>query len=432
MKVESSLIPFLLFTAILNGQSREQKPIVLTHADSLVGKEIDGETVREVIGNVEFVHDNVIVRCDRAVQHPSKNRADLYGNVTLIRDTVTLTAPRGIYYGDTKEAFGYDGVRLWNKRLVLTAKEGKYLVDEKIAYFLDSVSVVDSTMTITGNELTYYEDEHKSIVVGNVKALNSRDNATMVGGWLEHLDDVKHSKMLQAPKYFKIDTTSARKTDTLVIISAEMESSEDSTRRFIATDSVQLVHGGLSGKCGRGVYYPDSDFVEMQRDPIIWYEGSQVTGDSVRIELKKRRLDRVFAHGSAFAATESDSLYANRFDQMSSKDMVLYFSDDRLERIEAEGTAVSLYFLYDGGEPNGVNKTSGDRILLYAKDGRAQSIKVLGGTEGRYFPEKFVNGSESKYDLAGFKRRTDRPRLGKDLTIVAKPTETSEGARSGE
>jgi lipopolysaccharide export system protein LptA len=429
MKAGFSLVLFLLFATFLNGQSKEGKPIRLNHADSLVGREIDGEAVREVIGNVEFVQDSVIVRCDRAVHHPAANRADLDGHVIVIRDTVTLTAPRGIYDGNKKQAYGYDGVRLWNKHVVLLAKEGDYLLDDKVAHFRDSVKVIDSTTTITGNELTYYENEHRSVVVGDVRVVNSRDNATMSGGWLEHLDERKYSKMLQAPKFVQLDTSATGNIDTLVIIARQMESFEDSTRRFLGTDSVQLVRSGLSGKCALGVYYPDKDVVDLRKEPIIWYEENQVTGDSVQIELKKRRLDRVLVYGDAFAISQSDSVHLNRFDQLTGQKMTLYFLNEKLDHIEAEGTAVSLYFLYDQDEPNGVNKVSGDKVLVSGQGGKAESIKVQGGTEGQYIPEKFVNGSESKYDLAGFKWRTDRPRLGRELKIVGWPVEIEQRAR---
>jgi hypothetical protein len=109
--------------------------------------------------------------------------------------------------------------------------------------------------------------------------------------------------------------------------------------------------------------------------------------------------------------------------------MTLYFLNDKLDHIEAEGTAVSLYFLYDQDEPNGVNKVSGDKVLVSGQGGKAESIKVQGGTEGQYIPEKFVNGSESKYDLPGFKWRTDRPRLGRGSKIVGWPVEIEQRAR---
>jgi hypothetical protein len=180
-----------------------------------------------------------------------------------------------------------------------------------------------------------------------------------------------------------------------------------------------------------GTYDPDKDVVDLQKEPIIWYEESQVTGDSIHIELRKRRLDRVFVYGDAFAVSQSDSVHVNRFDQLTSQKMTLYFLNDKLEHIDAEGTAVSLYFLYDEGEPNGVNKVSGDRVLVSGQGGRAESIKVQGGTEGQYFPEKSVNGSESKYDLPGFKWRADRPRLERGLRIVSSPVENEESARIG-
>jgi len=432
MKALFSVILAFLFATLAYGQSKEGKPIRLNHADSLVGREIGGEAVREVIGNVEFVQDSVIVRCDRAVHYPKTNRADLYGHVTVIRDTVTLTAPRGIYDGEKKQAFAYDGVRLWNKRVLLSAREGDYLLDDKVAHFRDSVKVIDSTTTITGNELTYFEVEHKSVVVEDVKVVSSRDNATMYGGWLEHFDDRKYSKMLQTPKFIQIDTSATGEIDTLVIVARQMESFEDSTRRFVGTDNVQLVRSGLSGKCGSGVYYPDKDVVDLWGEPIIWYEESQVTGDSIHIELKKRRLDRVFVYGDAFAVSQSDSVHVNRFNQLTSQKMTLYFLNDKLEHIDAEGTAVSLYFLYDQGEPNGVNKVSGDRVVVSGKGGRAESIKVQGGTEGQYFPEKFVTGSESKYDLPGFRWRLDRPRLERGLKIVSLSTENEESAGIGQ
>ncbi len=428
----NQLRPFICFFLLFNlvsGQSKESKPIVLKHADSLVGKVVDGETVREVIGNVEFHHGDVVVRCDRAIHYPARNYAELFGHVSVVRDTVTLTAPRGTYDADKHETLGFDGVRMWNRRVLLTAKEGKYLVDEHVAYFKNDVKVIDSTTTITAHELTYYENEHKSIATGDVRVLNSRDNGTMVGGFLEHFDDTKYSKMIEAPKYVQVDTASSGKIDTLVIIAREMESYDDSTRRFVATDSVHLVRSELSGRCRRGVYYPDKDVVDLRDEPIIWYEESQVTGDSVHIQLKKRRLDRVFIHGNAFAISQSDSLHVNRFDQLTSQKMTLYFSDDKLQHIEAEGTAVSLYFLYDQGQPDGVNKTSGDRVDVYSQNGRAERIKVIGGTEGHYYPENLVAGSEQSYSLPGFRWRIDRPKLGSDLNIVALPSNRNDRTR---
>jgi lipopolysaccharide export system protein LptA len=419
---------FILTIPVL-GQPREGKPITLNHADSLVGKVIDGETVREVIGNVEFQQEDVRIQCDRAVYYPRLNRADLFGNVRVFRDTLSLRAPRGMYDGEKKQAFGYDGIRLRKKQLVITARKGRYQTEEKIAYFETDVKVVDSATTITSRELTYYETEHRSLSVGDVKVVNSKDNATMYGDHLEHFDDTRYSKMIVSPRFVQVDTSSSGKIDTLVITSRQMESYEDSVRRFIATDSVQLVRGQLAGKCGLGIFYPDKDLVSLYKDPFVWYEKSQVRGDSIRIQLQKRRLERVLVYGNAFAASQNDSVHQDRRDQLTSQNMTLFFSNDSLKQIVAEGTATSLYFLYDDGKPNGVNRASGDKIFIVSREGHAEDIKILGGTEGKFYPENLVAGSLSSYDLPGFVWKVDRPRLARDLTIVSLPSEKHERSR---
>ena len=50
-----------------------------------------------------------------------------------------------------------------------------------------------------------------------------------------------------------------------------------------------------------------------------------------------------------------------------------------------------------------------DRILIAFVDGEAKEIRTIGGIEGTYFPEKFVTGKESTYNLDGFLWRSDRP-----------------------
>jgi len=417
------------------GQQQDREPILLNHADSLVGKIVEGETVREVIGNVEFVQGDVIVRCQRAVHYPGRNHAELYGNVTVIRDTVTLTAPRGSYDGNKRQAFGSGGVRMWNKRLLLTAREGNYLAKDKVAFFVGNVKVMDSTTTITARQLTYFENEHKSIAEGDVKVVNTRDNGTIYGSYLEYFDDSKFSRMRVSPKYVQVDTSADGKIDTLIITAREMESYERPERRFTATDSVQLVRGALAGKSGEGLYYPEKDLVLLKKDPIIWYEDNQITGDSMRIQLQERKLREVFVEGNAFAISRSDTLpdqkspSPTRFNQLTSQRMTLSFVDEELEHISADGTAISVYFLYEDGVPNGVNRASGDKIIVVSREGRAERINVIGGTEGKYYPENLVAGSESSYNLPGFRWRTDRPRSGKEFTIVSSPIEGNAGAR---
>jgi hypothetical protein len=115
--------------------------------------------------------------------------------------------------------------------------------------------------------------------------------------------------------------------------------------------------------------------------------------------------------GNAFAASRSDSAFPARLDQMIGETMVIRFAARRLQRIDVDSRAVSLYHVYEDSLANGLNKTSGDRITMMFEAGRARSIRVAGGVEGQYFPENMVERREEEYALPGLRWRGDRPAM---------------------
>ena len=117
------------------------------------------------------------------------------------------------------------------------------------------------------------------------------------------------------------------------------------------------------------------------------------------------------------AISRADSLNKSRFNQLSAREVRLRFKDGKINQIDADRTATSLYYLFDGATPNGANRSSGDRIVMEFVAGKIDGIKIVGGVEGRYFPEKMIAKHERDYNLDGFRWITDRPRR-KQLSIV--------------
>ncbi|MCK7524562.1 MAG: hypothetical protein MZV64_46565 [Ignavibacteriales bacterium] len=76
----------------------------------LVGKMVNGESTREVYGNVVLTQGDVIITCDKAIQFISRNDAELIGNVIVKKDTLTIKTPRGFYYGNLAKTRSNAGV----------------------------------------------------------------------------------------------------------------------------------------------------------------------------------------------------------------------------------------------------------------------------------------------------------------------------------
>jgi len=386
--------------------------IVLENADKTEGKQLNGESAREFIGNVRFKQENVHVSCDRALQMLQSGRVDLVGNVVVVDDSgITMRSPRGVYFRDERRATALDSVHLSDGNVVLTAKFGDYFVDPKRAFFRRQVVVQDSTSTVTADSLTYFRVDKKSIAQGNVTVHNRTDNITITGRRLDHWSERQFSRFTEDPVLTQVDSSSPGKFDTLVVRSRVMEAYRDTLKLLLAIDSVRIIRTDLAAVCKLAKFYTQSDSIILRGSPIVWYQDTQVTGDSINVYLKKRKLDHVNVMSNAFAISQGDSNFPERYDQITGELMHMQFADKGLQHIDVETRAISVYHLYEDSLANGLNKTSGDRIIILFDDGKVQSLRVVGGVEGRYLPENMVKGNERDYQIAGFQLYPNRPHM---------------------
>jgi hypothetical protein len=313
-----------------------------------------------------------------------------------------------MYLRDERRAEGYDGIRLVDPGTVLTAQEGAYDVEPRIAVFRRNVVVRDTTSQVNADSVTYFRNTRFSIAVGNVTVQSERDHLTIFGGRLEHAGTRQYSKMTVGPVLVQWDSSAAG-FDTLLVRAVTMEVYRDSLRRMIATDSVKILRADLAAVCGLAKFFTAGDSILLRRAPVVWYQQTQVTGDSMNVFLEHRMLHRVVVRGSAFAVSRSDSLFPERFDQLTGESLTMDFVEKKLRRIEVVDHAISIYHAYEDSLGNGVNRTSGDRIVMDFAAGKLQDIRFFSGIEGSYYPENMVRQREAEYRLPGFQWRTTRP-----------------------
>ncbi len=416
--------PFLVSVMILgmvilcagNTAGQPGRVVVIENADSLIGTIIDGQQAKILAGNVRMRQEQTRLRCDRAVQFMESGKVVLTGNLVVEEDSLTLRAPRGIFHRDGRRTEAFDGVALDDGTVHLTAQYGEYLLDARRAFFRRNVVVRDSASRLTADSLTYYREERRSVAMGRVLLYLTGDNVTITGRRMVNYADSQFTVVTGEPRLVQVDTSSEGRTDTLVVRSRIMESYREPVRRLVAIDTVRIVRADLAARAGRANFFTDADSILLRQSPIIWYAETQVTGDSIDVFLLNRSLREVSVLGDAFALSRSDSLFADRYDQLSGSRMRMYFENKALKQIDVDVQASSLYHLYEASEANGLNKTSGDRIVMTFVGGKIDAIRIFGGVEGQYFPENIISGHEAEFALPGFLVRADRPRLSTEWT----------------
>ncbi len=390
----------------------ENDVIIIRNADSLVGKRIDGENTRELIGNVILQQREVMVYCDRAIQYPARNSAFLEGNVRIVDDTVTLFTDQGFYNGNTRILDGEGNLVLDDGVSRLTADFGKYFIDEKMAEFWENVVVVDPAGIVYTDHLIHRRDKQLSRATGNVRVVDPDRGTTIYGEDLEYDSESGYSKMKELPVLVHIDTTDTGRIDTLIVKSNIMESLiDDDVRTFIAIDSVEIHRADLSARGTKTIYFVDEDELSLTGTPILWYQDNQITGDSIHVRLENQRLKSLEVYERSFVISKSDIRYPDRFNQLTGSTLTMWFHEDEIEMVEVHDQATSVYYLYEDLLPNGVNHVTGDKITLRFIESEIHELKIEGGIEGKYYPENIIRGREQTFNLPGFDWRADRPVL---------------------
>lgn len=444
------VMSFLILIGVMMYPQQEDERITVI-GDSLVGKTIDGEAIREVIGNVRLIQGNVAVTCDKAIQYLARNEAELIGNVVATQDSLTLRTDKGYYFGDLRKTKSTSGIILDDTEVVLSADSGEYFFDEARAFFQSDVTLVDSTTKLTADELIYFKDLDKSIAVsnvkindgkniitadtlihfretkssiadGNVSISNIKDNLTIYGNHLEDNGELKYTLINKEPLLMQIDTTFSPindtlnqvSIDTLFIKSKVMEGFRSETNMFKATDSVKILRGNFASVNDLTTYYRDQEKIITERlkedtpRPRLWYENSQLTGDSVTIFLEDGQIEMLSVNENSFMLSQNKK-YELRFDQTSADSIYLYFSGNRLKRADFEGKVQSIYYLYDEDVANGLVKSTAQRTAILFEDNEVEQVRLYGSPTSEYYPEVKVEGLERTFTLPKFVFSENRP-----------------------
>lgn len=433
---------FFCFTGFLYSQ---QERINIVGGDSLKKFEINGVQWREISGGIiTITQGNLTITCKIVKHFPDKNEAELIGDVIAVQDTMTIKTPRGYYWGETRKVFSESGLELDDSHYKLTASRGYYYFDEKRADFFDNVNLFDKISNVNAAHLTYFRLEDKAIAVGNVmvsdtssvifadslihfklrkishgfknvKIFNPRNRSFILAGEFQNNDSTGYANIKDHPLFVQIDSTAGGKFDTLYISAKTMDAYQDSTDRFTASDSVKMFRTNFAAVNNfTTLFRKDSRIFSYRlesdtKPPVIWYEESQLYGDSIMLNMEKKKLKLIEINRNAFMLSLNEG-QKFRFDQMSGRKINMNFADGEINRIDIDGALLSIYYLYDNKEPNGLVKASSERGKMYFKEKKVDDVKLYGSVISDYHPENVILGKEKDFTLPGFILYKNKPR----------------------
>lgn len=184
------------------------------------------------------------------------------------------------------------------------------------------------------------------------------------------------------------------------------------TRIVKAYHHMRIFKSDLQARADSAYYgYPDS-IIRCYGNPMIWAQGSQMSGDTIYMQLKNQKLDNMLLKSNAFiVSTQLDSV---KFNQVKGRKITGFFTDNKLALMYVDGNAESIYYTQEENKINGMTKSIGARIKIIFNNNEVSEILNIRKTETSYTP--LAAFDPDKEILPGFIwKPKDRPKSKEEI-----------------
>ncbi|RZK28627.1 MAG: hypothetical protein EOO57_20755, partial [Hymenobacter sp.] len=323
------------------------------------------------------------------------------GQTDLRNDTLTFNTISKIAY--------FDGpTRIKGPNGNLYAEKGVYNTVTRVSNFQRNAKIETPGYLLGGDQLVYDEGKLYGVATGHVSLISKKDNILLrgdVGRYWRALGRTKLYGSRPVVRNISGKDTLYLAADTL--LSIEARPTKVSQRPILyAWPKVQIFRGALQGRCDSLTYDRQDSIIYLNRDPVLWQTHNQMTSDSMEIRQKRGQIDQVRLFAKAFVIGE-DTLHD--FNQVKGRNILAYFKQNRINRIDVLGNAESLYYALDGDTAvSGVNKTLSATMRMSFADNQLQKISFLTNPDANFIPPHELKEDDTR--LKGYRwRPTERP-----------------------
>ncbi|MBF9236716.1 LPS export ABC transporter periplasmic protein LptC [Hymenobacter sp. BT683] len=350
---------------------------------------------------------------------------DTNSKVFVFTNNVHLVTPDSelnndlLRYNTVSKIAYFDGpTRIKGKSGNLYAEGGNYNTITRVSNFKQNAKIDTPNYLLGGDELVYDEVKQYGVARGHVSLISKKDNLTLrgdVGRYWRGLGRTKLYGGRPVVRNISEKDTLYMAADTL--ISVEARPGQTTTRTVLyAYPKVQIFRGNLQGICDSLTYDRQDSIIYLNRDPVLWQAKNQLTADSMQIRSKRGRVDEMRLYANAFAVSQDTLL---NFNQTKGRNMMAYFRDNKMRRVDVLGNAESIFYALDNDTATtGMNRVLSANMRLLFVESKLNKISVLTNPEAKFIPPHELKPDDERlkgYNWRAKERPTRRQVLGKQF-----------------
>ena len=383
-------------------------------------------------------------------------------NGKVVNGESVLTSKEGIYYANTRDVFFQKKVKLVDPEYTMTTDTLRYNLNTEIANFLaptiikDERSTIktrrgmydlkkgnaiftnrpeirDSTQLVYADSIAYDKITGAGRATGNVEYRDSAQGIAMYAGATDFNNETKtvtsYSKPLLVLKQKEDSlfvTADTLHSAYLISDSSKVKNPADTIRYFTAFHHVKLFSDSLQSKCDSLFYSGIDSVFRFFAEPVIWTQGSQISGDTIFLATKNRKAEKILVNENAFTINRTAE---GMFNQMKGNELTGQFIEGSIDFLRVKGNGENLYYLQDEDSAyEGVNYTMADAIVMRFANKELKRVTWFNSVTGTTYP--IMQLPEDKKELRNFKwLESIRPKsvteIWTDWNKIKKPLEDS-------
>jgi len=379
-----------------------------------------------VSGDV-FLSDNQMVLNTPFIDYNTLNKSGSYSaGGTIISGSDVLSSEKGYYDSRNKVASFRKNVLLKNPDYTVISDTLQYFTSKKTAYFFGPTTLLSDnnkiecvygwyntslkqssfskrahlysqTSIVSADSFFYDRGKGIGLAYVDIVLYDTLENFKVYGqnGWYNENSKVaKISEWPMAEKFSEKDTF-------FVLADTFYYFSDTANRRLEALKNAKILSAEMSGKSDSLYYFTKDSCIVMKNTPYLWNGKSQINGDSIHIQMRENKIHTMHVVENSFVISWHEE---DRFDQIAGNRITNFFDNNKLQLVDVEGKAQSIYYSRDNdtGAYSAINKIESGKMAIYLDSNKVSQIKIFPSPNpsGKLYPPKQFSTEDKK--LKGF------------------------------
>lgn len=325
-------------------------------------------------------------------------------NPDYLIDTDTLHFHQ---YNGTAYFLGPSEIR--GKDNFIYCENGFYDTENDLARFGKNAFVWYEHQKLSGDSLFYNRNQGIGIARENVVIEDTVSDYFIKGLIGKHNEFTDLSYVTGDAEYIQLF-----EDDTLFLHSDTLKAQPDSMgfNTIKCFYGVKFFKNDMQGICDSLIYLESDSSFYMYDEPLLWSDANQISGNFIKMKTNEGKIETMWIDKEALIISEVDTSHYN---QIKGREMVGYFLNNELHKIDISGNGQLIYFpIEENEEANsiiGLNKADCSDIQIRIKDRLITHVNLQNETDSKFLPLDMANSEDFffkdfKWELE--KRPTDR------------------------